>query len=49
MVYGLAFNGFVAWCAVERMRGGRADHRSQIPDDPVGDLLMDGKAGAVFL
>lgn len=43
----------IQWiCGVARHgkdeRGG-ADHRSQIPDDPVGDLLMDGKAGAVFL
>lgn len=44
----VAFNGFVAWRATERMRGER-DHRSQIPDDPVGDFLMDGKASAVFL
>ena len=28
---------------------GRADQRSQIPDDSVGDLPMDVKAGAVFL
>ena len=43
----LVFNGFVAWHGkVER---GGADHRSQIPDDSVGNFPMDVKAGAAFL
>ena len=45
----VAFNGFDGVVRHGKVERGGADHRSQIPDDPVGDLPMDGKVGAVFL
>lgn len=45
----VAFNGFDGVARHGKDERGGADHRLQIPDDPVGDFLMDGKAGAVFL
>lgn len=45
----VAFNGFDGVARRGKDERGKRDHRSQIPDDPVGDFPMDGKAGAVFL
>lgn len=45
----LAFNGFDGVARRGKDERGEADHRSQIPDDSVGNFPMDGKAGAAFL
>ena len=45
----LTFNGFDGVARRGKDERGKRDRRSQIPDDPVGDLSMDGKAGAAFL
>ena len=45
----LAFNGFDGVVRRGKDERGEADHRSQIPDDSVGNFSMDGKVGAAFL
>ena len=45
----LVFNGFDGVARRGKDERGEADHRSQIPDDSVGNFPMDVKAGAAFL